>query len=1165
MSDLATESKSGKRNPIVPNPMLMKLKLYTLLFLLLYVTGAVTAQTCTSLTATAVSFESRCASTGKIIITVSNGSGTYNYSVTGPVSTPYTSSNEINGLPAGAYTISVKDVINDCIYTLPQPVIVEGDYQDPRFDLVKSNVTCINGTDGTIRVENVLYGREPFVYTIVAPSSSAIGTTSTTGQFTGLPPGNYFIQQRDSCGGIQTRSITILNYDWSITPYSVIRTNCDSADVFIGLRDIFGKTNTADSVFNGFTYGIVTPDGDTILSSDYNFRIRLGDFRSLRIFVTDRCGNTKRVTWTDNRIPRVANAVAITDPTCFDFSALITGQQNLTNPEYCLYDSSNNLLACNTTGSFPNLAWGSYCIRITDACFDTVITRCFNAVKPVPSVAANVTVSYGDDCRIVTVSVSGQTNLFNPVFCLYDSSDVLITCNNTGVFSNIPVGRYCMRITGSICNDTTLIRCFEVVPLPVGPGTGPSFSNYSCSTFTGTISGTVGLGNATYCLYDSIGQLIRCNQTGVFDSLAYGSYCVNVQVSTAAGGCADTSFNRCFTVTKPVPSLGPVTINKNCKSFSLQLSSYQNLFNPDFCLYKDSKLIDCNTTGIFTDLPYGTYCLTAKDSCSDTTLQRCFDVTPDTLQVRASAVPSCTIGRTAIRVTIDQGLAPYTVTLFKDSNTVVTTVVTNNRTISFDTLQQLPLQQSYRIVITDSCGNTTELITEPVLSQLNKSRRIIANCPGGTYPNGSSDIELTVQSNLGRLLPRIIRKNGVSVNINYTFSNTGQTIFTFKNMEPGTYIIRSRMTSPCSITVFDTITVTPYVYPTLQNSSLYRCDDNSFNIAAVTNGGINPFSYEITGSIPPSPSIVSASPQSSPNFTINNGTAYSLVRLRVLDACGNASINDISTVPLVNLVVSSVGGCYNSDVTLLVDPIAGASYEWYKRIPPGDSVLVGTSPSFYIPTITQADTGLYFCKVVLNSGCITRIAKYYVDGLCGGLLPDNPFKLTSVRKDKHVELNWTIKNEDEIKTYSTEVKRPGALHFENIHTKTILQPQGYYTLKDVNARNGINTYRIKAVYETGQIVYSNLSSVLYKETGATYYAYPNPAKERITIKVPPQEQVSYRLRLFDVHQKQVLEVRKEAAGQLQVQRPPSLQPGVYFLYLMDEKNKTTEVLKIIFQ
>lgn len=92
-----------------------------------------------------------------------------------------------------------------------------------------------------------------------------------------------------------------------------------------------------------------------------------------------------------------------------------------------------------------------------------------------------------------------------------------------------------------------------------------------------------------------------------------------------------------------------------------------------------------------------------------------------------------------------------------------------------------------------------------------------------------------------------------------------------------------------------------------------------------------------------------------------------------------------------------------------------------------------------------------------------------------------------------------------------------------------------------------------------------MSSVSYKETGATYFVYPNPAKEKITIKVPTQEQVTYRLRLFDVHQKQVLEVKKEAAGQLQLQRPSSLQPGVYFLYLTDEKNKTTEVLKVIFQ
>ena len=1143
----------------------MKLKLYTFL-ILLFLSVASKAQPCDSLTASAISFESRCASTGKIIITAVNGSGNYNYSVNGPVSTPYTSSNEITGLPAGAYTISVKDIIKNCVYTIPQPVVVDGDYQDPRFELIKTNVTCINGTDGTITIENVQFGRAPFSYSIVAPSTSAVGLTSSNGVFTGLATGNYFIQQTDSCGGIQTRNISILNYNWSITPYTVTRTDCDSADVFIGLRDVFGKVNTLDSVFNGFTYGIITPDGDTILSNSYNMRIKLGDLRRLQLFAVDKCGNRKTVTWTENKIPRVANAVTITNPTCFDFSAIVTGQQHLTNPEYCLYDSSGNSISCNSTGSFPNLAWGSYCIKITDVCYDTVITRCFNAVKPVPSVAASVTVSYGDDCNIVTVSIAGQTNLFNPVFCLYDSSDVLISCNATGIFGNVPIGKYCMKITGSICNDTTLIRCFEVMPLPVGAGTGTSFSNYDCTSFTGTITGTTGLGNATYCLFDSIGQLIRCNQTGVFDSLAYGSYCISVQVSTAAGGCADTVFTRCFNVTKPVPQLGPLRITKNCRSFTVQLQSFTNLLNPEFCLYNNGVLIDCNNTGLFENLIYGDYCISARDSCSKDTIERCFNAIPDTLGITASANPACILNQTTVRLNIQNGIAPFTVMLYSDSGMIRSINQTTNRSIVFDSLPSLPAGTAYTIVVTDSCGNRVEITASPLISVLTRSRRILPNCPGGTFPNGSSDIELTQESNLGKLIPRIIRKNGVNVNINFTISNTGQTVFTFKNLEPGTYIIRNRISNTCNTTVFDTVTILPYAYPALQNASLYRCDDNSFNIIAATSGGITPFQYEITGSIPASPSIVSAVPQTSPSFTINNGTAYSLVRLRALDVCGNASINDISTVPLVNIVVSVDGGCYNEDATLRVDSLAGATYRWYRRVLPNDSILVGTTPSYYLPVITTADTGLYYCRVVLNNGCIRRVANYYIDGLCGGLLNNNKLVLTAVKKEKQVQLNWEVFNTTGLKSFTVEVKRPGSDNFVISNGVNAHGSVSVYQLYDLYPSYGINQYRIKAVHESGQIIYSNIIPILIKETNtALLQLYPNPAKNSITILLNNKKEGWYQIKLFDMHLKQVYEMSTQASGQIKLQRPNHIQPGVYFFHLADIKANETHVLKVIFQ
>jgi Secretion system C-terminal sorting domain len=1142
----------------------MKLKLYTLFLFAIIPDAALMAQPCTSLTATVESFESRCASTGKLIITALNGSGTYNYSVTGPVTTPFTSDSIINGLPAGAYTVNIRDVINDCIYTLPLPVIVEGDYRDPRFELFKTNVTCLNGTDGSIRVDSVLYGREPFSYAIVAPSSSAVGTTSNTGLFTGLPAGNYFIQQRDSCGGIQTRNITILNYDWFIDPYSVTRVECDSADVFIGLKDIFGNTNTIDSVFNGFIYGIVTPDGDTILSSAYSLRLKLGDFRSLHIFVTDKCGNTKRVNWVDTNIPRVANAVAITNQTCFDFSASITGQLNLTNPQYCLYDSTDILISCNTTGEFPNLSWGSYCIKVTDVCYDTVITRCFTAVKPVPSVAANVTITYGDDCRIVTVSVTGQTNLFNPVFCLYDSSDVLITCNTDGIFGNIPVGKYCMRITGSVCNDTTLIRCFEVVPLPVGPGSDPEFSNYNCSTFTGSISGTVGLGNATYCLYDSIGQLMKCNNTGVFDSLAYGSYCISIEVSIAGGGCADTTFSRCFTVTRPIPVIGPLTITKTCNSFNVEAKSYENFTNPEFCIYNNNVLIACNTTGVFNNLPFGDYCLNVKDSCTDSTFIRCFTVVPDTLLITGNATPSCSFDKTKITGSIITGFAPFTVTLYDTLGNILSVINTSNTNFLFDTLSNLPLGAQYKIGISDSCGNYAELLTAPVISVMSSSRKITPNCPGGTFANGSSDIELTLTSNLGKLIPRIIKKNGVNVTINYTFSNTAQTVFTFKNMEPATYIIRKRISNNCSITLFDTISVLPYAYPALQNSSLYRCDDNSFNIRAVTAGGITPYQYEITGSTPGSPSIISAVPQNSPDFVINNGTAYSLVRLRVTDGCGNASINDISTVPLINFVVNSNGGCIDSSVTLFVDSIGGANYQWFKRILPNDSVLISTSPSYYLPQITMADTGLYFCRVVLNSGCITRVARYYVDGLCGGLLSDDNISLNVRRNEKQVFVNWKAANEHGIKEFEAEVKKAGFNSFRHL-AKVKANNSGQYAVTDLLPGKGVNQYRVKVIYESGKISYSTIASVNYKEPGEGLIVFPNPATDVLQLRWKENVQGNYTFRLFDLNNKLMYETTMYAERQLRLMRPKHLPPGMYLLHVTAINTKEQQVVKIIFQ
>ena len=144
----------------------MKFKFYLppiLLFIATYSYG----QDCSTLNFTTTSSESRCVATGTITVNVTGGSGDYNYKATGPVTTSLTSSNIITGLAPGYYKVLVNDLLTGCT-RVKDSVFVTGTYNDPRFQLVKTNVSCA-GNDGTISVANQQYGRSPFSYTIIAP------------------------------------------------------------------------------------------------------------------------------------------------------------------------------------------------------------------------------------------------------------------------------------------------------------------------------------------------------------------------------------------------------------------------------------------------------------------------------------------------------------------------------------------------------------------------------------------------------------------------------------------------------------------------------------------------------------------------------------------------------------------------------------------------------------------------------------------------------------------------------------------------------------------------------------------------------------------------------------------------------------------------------------
>ena len=156
-----------------------------------------------------------CGSTnGYVTFTGQGGTPPYQYSIL-PGSPTWQNGNTFTGLAAGTYTLRVRDA-NGCVATrsftitaLP-PLTVQVTSVD--------SIRCAGGTGGfTVQASG---GTAPYTYTLVG-----LGTTSSTGTFTGLPAGTYTVRAFDApqaqCGDITitlTQPDTLKLQDSTVTP-----------------------------------------------------------------------------------------------------------------------------------------------------------------------------------------------------------------------------------------------------------------------------------------------------------------------------------------------------------------------------------------------------------------------------------------------------------------------------------------------------------------------------------------------------------------------------------------------------------------------------------------------------------------------------------------------------------------------------------------------------------------------------------------------------------------------------------------------------------------------------------------------------------------------------------------------------------------------------------
>ncbi len=1227
------------------NPVNMK-KIYLLLkttILLLLIVTESNAQNCGSLSAACTPYESLCAATGSIKVHTSGGSGSYIYRADGPVTTNFTSTDSITGLASGTYTVTINDLNTGCSITKTN-VVVPGNYSDPRFTLNTVDVSCDNGFNGSISVASQEFGRGPFLYTIAAPSSFGVGTTSTTGQFDNLPAGNYSIRLTDSCGGIQTRLAIINNYRWWIDLYLFNKFSCDSAKGFIRIRDSKGQ-NSQVAPMPGFRYGIVRAPGDTLWSNSAGFSFNATGIRNFTVVVKDKCGIIKSGSGslsfspsvsnnvglsnftcstftaavrdlrnffgarfclfdaadvqltcnttgsfsdlpygnycikaydscTDTTLLRCFNAlppaigidnrVRISNKTCATFTAAITGAVGLTNPQYCLSDSAGNPIRCNTTGVFDSLNYGSYCIDVRDGCRDTTLRRCFQASKPRPSLPGSISASY-TTCTNFGLGVAGDS-LFNPRYCLVNPSTGQEVCNNNGVFDSLAYGNYCLNVYDS-CYDTTITRCFSILTPVANNDLGTVISNRTCNAFTVRVT-TSRIVTSDFCIYNASDSLIACNTTGIFDSLPNGRYCIKTRAT-----CPDSTYTNCFEVSAPRPSIdNTVKIsNRSCNTFAVSASGFNNLTNPVFCLIDSSNTeLSCNGSGVFNNLNYGSYCMRLRDGCIDTTITRCFSANPFPVSVSASSRKSCTLGFAELLVNAGGGIQPMTVSVYNSADSLVASASYNGTALTFGNLSGTNGAELYKVVVRDVCNNRDSTFIAAVPSSFVHVAGVALNCPSSNWQNGSGSIKARVTTNMGNLIVRIIKKNGVAYNPLVAPNQVSGNVYTFVNLGPGTYILRYRVNNNCGSTRYDTLTINPYRYPSLDRSSAYQCDSSGFNVSAVVSQGVPPFTYEIIGSTPSAPSIVRP-PQPDPLFYINNGSNYSLVRLRVLDACGNASLKDASILPLADNGIMASYNCFQLGTTLRIDSFYNSTYSWYKKtsLNAPDSIYLGSASSYSIPSLMPADTGWYIAHVVVNNGCITRRYLYNLNGSCTNYLPVVLNSFTGKYNGAYVGLTWKMSSDEGLRNIMIE--RQGADqvfdHIGTVRPTTINAVLQTYTFTDRQPLPGQNQYRLKFIYSNGSVSYSDVIKVSEKRAVSGIRVYPNPADRFLQVEFSGSPAHLYRVKILNMSGQVLRETGftpRQALDRIQVDRTAPMPDGIYMVSVQDTETGETTTEKVIF-
>lgn len=624
--------------------------------------------------------------TASASVNVISGIGpfTYTWSPTGGNSPTAT------GLPAGNYTVLVKDAYN-CVYpktvTITQPTSLTA---TTSF----SNVTCNGMNNGTATV--TVGGGTP-VYTY-----SWIPSGNTSSVATGLGVGTHTVIVTDSKSCTITRTVTI-------TQPTAFTTSIGSSNATCGQSN-GSATVTISGGSPGYTYSWTPAGGTSSVANNLpggNYTVVVTDVRgctvALSTTVSQPATMTTSVTFSNVSCNGLSNGsatvnvvggagpynytwtptpgfgqgtgtvsglgaqtytvaiadalgcttttfVTITQPTPL---AALAGNSNVnciggTNgtatvsvgggtPGYTYSWTPSGL----TTSVITGLGVGTYTALVTDSkgCTITAIAN-VTQLPPLTAsiVSSNVSCNGGNNGSATVIAAAGT-----PAY----SYTWLPSGTNNPVISGLPAGTYTARVSDSFgCNATAIVTITQPSPLAYTLST----SNVSClGGNNGTASLIASGGTPVY----SYMWVPGVSNSSVATNLSAGSYAV---ILSDANNCTVSAM---ATITQPATAVSAIASGTNILCFGNSTGSANVVASGGSLPHSYSW----NPTGGFAaqsnNIPAGIYTVTVKDANNCTTTATVDITQPPLLQVQANSTKICKGQNTVISGTATGGVGPY--------------------------------------------------------------------------------------------------------------------------------------------------------------------------------------------------------------------------------------------------------------------------------------------------------------------------------------------------------------------------------------------------------------------------------------------------------------------------------------------------------------------------